>query len=167
MAVAYYTLTKAGDAQAICTLFEAEANITSCTVVGTVGETATDPLISDQAQITTLIINELAEKQSSPLRVLDVGGGHGQNVQVVLNGGHSLTVLGSDTACGSLLENVTSERFTFITGDMTALPFNDGDFDLVLSYRMMAHIDDWRHFAKELQRVSKSWVVIAMPLPRP
>ena len=123
-------------------------------------------LVEVQAQITTLILSELAEKKSSPLRVLDVGGGHGQNVQVVLNGGHSLTVLGSDTACGSLLENVTSEKFTFATGDMTALPFNDGEFDLVLSYRMMAHIDDWRHFAKELERVSKSWVAVDYPTIR-
>ena len=123
-------------------------------------------LVEVQAQITAQILNELTEKQSSPLRVLDVGGGHGQNVQVVLDGGHSLTVLGSDAGCGSLLEEVTSNNFTFVTGDMMALPFNDGDFDLVLSYRMMAHIDDWRKFAKELQRVSKSWVAIDYPTLR-
>jgi ubiquinone/menaquinone biosynthesis C-methylase UbiE len=123
-------------------------------------------LVEVQAQITTQILDELVEKQSSPLRVLDVGGGHGQNVQVVLDGGHSLTVLGSDTACGSLLENVTSSNFKFTTGDMRALPFNDGEFDLVLSYRMMAHIDDWRKFAKELQRVSKSWVAVDYPTIR-
>ena len=38
MAVGYYTLTAAADPQTVCTAFEAEANITSCHVVGTVGE---------------------------------------------------------------------------------------------------------------------------------
>jgi len=123
-------------------------------------------LVEVQAQITTQILDELTETKSSPLRVLDVGGGHGQNVQVVLHGGHSLTVLGSDAGCGSLLEEVTSKNFTFVTGDMMSLPFDDGDFDLVLSYRMMAHIDDWRQFAKELQRVSNFWVAVDYPTIR-
>lgn len=119
-----------------------------------------------QSDITVQIIRKLAEKKSSPLRVLDVGGGHGQNVQAVLGEGHYLTILGSDAGCGSLVRDVASENFTYVTGDMLHLPFDDGEFDLVLSYRMMAHIGDWKQFASELQRVAKSWVAVDYPTIR-
>jgi len=58
MAVGYYRLISPSmNAQAVCTLFEAEANVTSCTVAGVTPETSTDPIVSDQAQITTLTID--------------------------------------------------------------------------------------------------------------
>lgn len=57
MPLAYYTLTKSGDPQAICTLFEAESGINSCVVLGTAGEAATGPLFPDQAEEGTLTID--------------------------------------------------------------------------------------------------------------
>ena len=57
MAVGYYKLTKANDPQTVCTLFEAEANVTACTVAGTAREADTSILFPDQLQKATLTIN--------------------------------------------------------------------------------------------------------------
>lgn len=42
--VGYYALTGAYDPQAVCTAFEAEANVDECVVLGTVGEASTNVL---------------------------------------------------------------------------------------------------------------------------
>ena len=57
MALAYYTLTKSGDPQAICTLFEAESGINSCVVLGTAGEASTGVIFPAQASELVLTIN--------------------------------------------------------------------------------------------------------------
>jgi ubiquinone/menaquinone biosynthesis C-methylase UbiE len=119
-----------------------------------------------QAGITTKILRRLSETRTSRLRVLDVGGGHAQNVQTVLSEGHSLTVLGSDASCGQLVAGISSPEFCFRTGQLLDMPFADDEFDLVLSYRVMAHIGDWQQFARELHRVAKYCVAIDYPTLR-
>ena len=57
MAIGYFTLTKAADPQTVCTLFEAEANITACTVAGTAGEADGSLLFPDTIEIATLTID--------------------------------------------------------------------------------------------------------------
>ncbi len=58
MAVGYYRLeAPALDAQAVCTLFEAEANVTSCTVGGTVGESGGGLLFPDTVEKGTATID--------------------------------------------------------------------------------------------------------------
>jgi ubiquinone/menaquinone biosynthesis C-methylase UbiE len=43
----------------------------------------------------------------------------------------------------------------FMTGDATDLPFEDGAFDMVSSFRMTHHIPDWRAALVELLRVTR------------
>jgi hypothetical protein len=88
-----------------------------------------------------------------------VDGGHGQNVEMYYLKATSLTVFGGDENCGLLLNDVSYDKFKFITGNMFLFPFDDGEYDLILSYRIMAHIGDWRRFVKELHRVSNTLVV--------
>ena len=58
MAIGYYRLiAPAMDPQAVCTLFEAEANITSCTVAGIAPEADESLLFPDVVSKSTLTIN--------------------------------------------------------------------------------------------------------------
>ena len=61
MAVGFYTVTAAADPQTVCTAFEAEANISACTVVGTSGESATSVLFPSA----TAAINDVGDIDSS------------------------------------------------------------------------------------------------------
>jgi len=95
------------------------------------------------------------------LKVLDVGGGHGQNVNIMNTLGHKLTILGSDLSCKYLLTDALyNGAATFSVGDLKGLPFKDDEFDVVLCYRVMAHIDDWKMLVQELCRVSRSLVIV-------
>jgi len=58
MAIGYYRLiAPAMNAQAVCTLFEAEANVTACTVAGIREETDTSALFPDAIQIATITVD--------------------------------------------------------------------------------------------------------------
>jgi len=116
-----------------------------------------------QSDITRRILTSLSHRLGRPLKVLDAGGGHGQNVDVVLKGGHSLTILGSNENCSQLLPDTVSGELKFVVGSLSSMPFNDAEFDLVLSYRIMAHIADWKGYLKELARVSRYTVAIDYP----
>jgi len=119
-----------------------------------------------QSNITREIVTSLSQRLGRPLKVLDAGGGHGQNIDVVLKGGHSLTILGSNENCSQLLPDAVSGELKFVVGSLNSMPFDDAEFDLVLSYRIMAHISDWRAYLRELARVSRYNVAIDYPTYR-
>lgn len=118
--------------------------------------------LSVQTGITRDIARALAKQLGRPLSILDVGGGHAQNLDL-LEDGHKLVVLGSDESCGTLLTAVDSDRFEFRSGSLLQLPFAENEFDLVISYRILAHIGDWQLFLTELARVSRYQVAVDYP----
>src|SRR5262249_62105604 len=77
--------------------------------------------------------------------VLDVGGGHGQTAGALVQHGYDVTVLGSaPEACGEALRpHLASGRVRFETGDLARPPFPEKAFDVVLSYRLLAHAEAW------------------------
>jgi SAM-dependent methyltransferase len=109
-----------------------------------------------QDDATRAVLTDLA-----PGRALDVGGGHGQNLAVLADCGHTVTVLGSHPVCAEHLRSGAAE---FQVGSLTRIPFQDAAFDLVLSYRMLTHLDDWPVHVAELCRVSRRSVVAEFPV---
>jgi len=98
------------------------------------------------------------------LDVLDVGGGHGQNIGIVKELGHSLTILGSDGSSTEIIQDaISNNEITYKSGNLLALPFDDRSFDVVISYRTFSHMDQWGDFIGELSRVAKSTVIIDYP----
>ena len=78
-----------------------------------------------------------------PCRVLDVGGGHCQLTQPLVEQGHEVTVLGSAASCRRRLDQlVGADRYSFVEGDLMSLPWSSGSFDVVLAFRMMPHLND-------------------------
>ncbi len=96
--------------------------------------------------------------------VLDVGGGHGQLAGPLSQAGYRVTVLGSDESCRvRIADLVASGACTFRTGNVIALPFPDGAFDAVVSFRLLTHCTAWPVLVGELCRVARRRVVVDYP----
>lgn len=94
-------------------------------------------------------------------RVLDVGSGLGGPARVLASE-QNCHVTGVDITkefceVATLLSKLTSlDHVTeFRNGNATALPFQDGEFDLVLTMQIQMNIEDKRRFYDELFRVLK------------
>lgn len=96
--------------------------------------------------------------------VLDVGGGHGQLTLPLIQHGYQVTVLGSAAVCQQRIQPLIDQnRCQFQVGNVLALPYPDRAFDVVLSYRLLAHVSQWQLFLAELCRVAKTAVIIDYP----
>ncbi len=103
-------------------------------------------------------------KQFKNKTILDVGGGHGQNIELLLKKGFDITIFGSNEICGKRIQKyIDTNKINFIAGDLLKLPFEDNQFDIVISYRMLTHILNWKQFISELSRVSKKTILIDFP----
>jgi 2-polyprenyl-3-methyl-5-hydroxy-6-metoxy-1,4-benzoquinol methylase len=99
--------------------------------------------------------------------ILDMGGGHGQVTEALLKAGHALTILGSDKACKKRVEKwLSPSQCRFITGNLIDLPFPDQSFDIVLSYRLLPHVAQWRKLIAELCRTARKTVMVDYPATR-
>jgi ubiquinone/menaquinone biosynthesis C-methylase UbiE len=96
--------------------------------------------------------------------ILDVGGGHGQVTQALIEHGHDLTVLGSAPDCRTRIEQfVTTNECKFDVGNILDLPYGDQTFDIVMSYRLLPHVTQWKQFLSELARVARKAVILDYP----
>ncbi|MEM9087223.1 MAG: class I SAM-dependent methyltransferase [Cyanobacteria bacterium P01_F01_bin.53] len=99
--------------------------------------------------------------------VLEVGGGHGQLTSGLLAAGHSVTVVGSDEVCKHRIRDlVDAGKCNFQVANILEMPYEDDAFDVVISYRMLAHVEQWQPFMKELSRVAKKAVMVDYPTLR-
>jgi 2-polyprenyl-3-methyl-5-hydroxy-6-metoxy-1,4-benzoquinol methylase len=101
------------------------------------------------------------------VRILDVGGGHGQLAGPLVEAGFELTVYGSDPVCGERVRRwVEAGQARFVSGDLLKTPFEDDAFDVVLSYRLLPHVARWRKLIAELCRVARVAVIVDYPTRR-
>jgi ubiquinone/menaquinone biosynthesis C-methylase UbiE len=116
-------------------------------------------LLGVQSQTVRRIIADM-----TPGTVLDVGGGHGQLVDDLGGLGWRVTVLGSDAQCERNLRELHGKRdCEFVGGDLLDMPFADGQFDLVISVRLISHVAAWQRLLREFCRVARRSVVIDYP----
>ncbi len=100
-------------------------------------------------------------------KILDVGGGHGQDVEVITSEGHSLTILGSDESCAQMIRNeLLKGLVSFDQGSLLEMPYKDDEFEICVSFRMLPHLERWQDHIAELCRVSKKKVVVDFPTKR-
>ena len=94
-------------------------------------------------------------------RVLDVGGGHAQLAPDLVKHGFGVTVAGSEEVCRRQLDQALAPgSFEFRACDLLALPFPDRSFDVVVSLRLVAHVERWQALIAELCRVAKHAVIL-------
>lgn len=97
-------------------------------------------------------------------RVLEVGGGHAQLAPPLIERGYQVTVAASEEACRSRLDRaLPAGSFEFRACDLLALPFPDRSFDVVVSIRLLTHLDRWREQMAELCRVADKAVIVDYP----
>ena len=120
-------------------------------------------LLSRQIEATREFIKQRWPSDSG-LSVLDVGGGHGQNIDLINELGHELTILGSTNGCAEVIQNqIESGRVKFDIGSLLTLPYNDDSFDIVICYRVLPHMECWQELIGELARVSRYLVLVDYP----
>lgn len=99
-------------------------------------------------------------------RILDLGAGTGRmSIPLSRMGGH---VVAADAS--QKMQEILYQK-TFLQGirlhqartDAHALPFADRSFDVVLSFRLIMHVVDWRHALAEICRVSRDYVILDFP----
>ena len=96
--------------------------------------------------------------------VLDVGGGHGQLTAPLIRKGYDVTVLGSSDVCRNRIARyLDNNQCRFKTGDYLNLPFEDQSYDVVISFRLIAHVEEWPRLVSELTRVARKTVIIDYP----
>lgn len=95
---------------------------------------------------------------------LDIGGGHGQLVPLLLGRNAQVTVLGSSSICADRLkELISSGQIRFKVGHLIKLPFSDRSFDCAISVRIMSHCYAWQTLISEMCRVSRHSVIFDYP----
>lgn len=93
-------------------------------------------------------------------RALDLGCGHGRHVIMLAEQGYEVSGIDiSDVAIAIAREWVTQKglKADLQTGTVTALPYGDNVFDLVVSHGVLDHIyyDESRQAVREIHRVLK------------
>ena len=96
--------------------------------------------------------------------VLDVGGGHGQLTGPLLSHGYHVTVVGSDETCQNRINEYLKEHSCgFEVGNLLGLPFENESFDVVVSFRLLPHIEQWPKLIAELTRVARKAIIVDYP----
>ncbi len=99
--------------------------------------------------------------------MLEVGGGHGQVTGALVESGHGVTVLGSDPACERRVEPWTrSGRARFVAADLVDPGIPESSFDVVVSYRLLAHVRLWPELVAALSRLARHAVIVDYPTRR-
>jgi len=99
--------------------------------------------------------------------VLDVGGGHGQLAGPLAGAGFDVVVLGSRAACAERIADlVEAGRARFREAPLLPLPWPDDAFDVVIAFRLLPHVEDWRGLVAEMARVARRAVVFDYPTRR-
>jgi 2-polyprenyl-3-methyl-5-hydroxy-6-metoxy-1,4-benzoquinol methylase len=101
------------------------------------------------------------------VRVLDVGGGHGQLTGPLVDAGYEVTVYGSSPVCAQRVRPWTDTgRARFHSGDLLKASFADRSFEVVLCYRLLPHVTRWPELIAELSRLARHAVLVDYPTSR-
>jgi 2-polyprenyl-3-methyl-5-hydroxy-6-metoxy-1,4-benzoquinol methylase len=98
-----------------------------------------------------------------PGSALDVGGAHGQLLEVLRALGWQVTVHGTTSECETNLRKRHELERPFLQGPLHPLPVADGSFDLVISVRLLPHVSQWSRLIGEMCRASRGSVIVDYP----
>jgi SAM-dependent methyltransferase len=100
------------------------------------------------------------------LKVLDAACGEGYGSALLSTGASQVTGVDiSDTAVEHATARYPSDKLEFIVSDCLSLPFSDGEFDCVVSFETLEHMEDHQALMTEFRRVLKpgGFLLISSP----
>ena len=114
-------------------------------------------MIDKQLEATLYLLRD-----KGPSTILDVGGGHGQTASALARAGHRVTVLASSAAAvaESLRPAIGSGLVRLVVGALREPPVEPRSFEVVLSYRLMAHAHDVPSLVAGLARTAERTVIV-------
>lgn len=93
-------------------------------------------------------------------RVLDVGGGHGQLTRELVSSGCSVSVLSSSEDCqANIKEFINRGECAFQVGNLLDMPVKDRSYEVVISIRLLPHIQQVEAFIGEMARVARRTII--------
>jgi SAM-dependent methyltransferase len=98
--------------------------------------------------------------------VLDVGTGTGRAARLLARGGARVTAVdASEQMLATARLRAAEEHLSiaFQPGDVHALDFHNRSFDVVVCFRVLMHVPDWRRSLGELCRVADRLIVFDYP----
>lgn len=104
-----------------------------------------------------------------PLKILEVGGGHGQITESLLRAGHEVWVQGSANECFERLRPLATKfpgKLDFICSPLWTIPALDRSFDAVIALRLLAHVERWQELLAEMARLARRGVIVDFPSRR-
>ncbi len=99
----------------------------------------------------------------APRSVLEVGVGEGEILQRISTRFPEATTIGIDLPDDELAAEWERRGVTAEFGDVTALRFDDGQFDLVLAIEVLEHVPQPERALAEIARVCSGAVVLSVP----
>jgi len=98
--------------------------------------------------------------------VLDAGCGTGYGCAALSERASSVTGLDiSPEAIAHAREHSAAPGVTFLVGSCSAMPLPNAAFDLVISFEVIEHLEDWRAFLLESRRVLAPGGVFLLSTP--
>lgn len=105
---------------------------------------------------------DAALPHGAPGRILEVGIGEAE-VSTVVAERYGQTVVGIDLPDTELAANWSGKPVAPSFADISALPFADDEFDLVLGIEVLEHVPDPAAALREIARVGRRDVVLSVP----
>lgn len=106
-----------------------------------------------------LIKNLKIEKKSL---VLDIGSGQGEKIAYLKDGFKNVVCIDIKFMC---VKKLNQSKFLAIQADAINLPFKNSVFDLVTSFHVIEHLEDYFSFLKEVKRVLKQGGIFIFSTP--
>jgi SAM-dependent methyltransferase len=100
------------------------------------------------------------------LKVLDAACGEGYGTALLATTASSVTGVDlSETAIEHASERYTSDRLKFLVSDCLGLPFDEAEFDCIVSFETLEHLEDQQGLMAEFKRVLKpgGFLLISTP----
>lgn len=98
--------------------------------------------------------------------VLDIGCGARKGPWIISD--TTLRVVGTDISYDAIsycLRNWSKNNISYLVSDVGDLPFRNGSFDVVISFEVIEHIDDYRMYLSEVYRVLKEKGIFIISTP--
>lgn len=121
-----------------------------------------DMTIDRETDLNDMSVRRLLEEVRGP-KVLEVGCGRGYLARRLAERGHDVTVC--DIVIQDAIRHMTPP-VKYHEANMEALPFQDGEFDTVISTHTLEHVRNLSAAVAELRRVGKR-LLIVVPRQRP